>query len=128
MNQTKRSTGGLSERRRFWQRHVQAWRKTSLSQTQYCRRRGLPAAAFSWWKRRLAGSAGSERKRVKAAMSSSRHKCRGAAGGFLEVTLPENGGTLELGLTSGRTLRFDAGIRGESLTTILSVLQELELC
>jgi hypothetical protein len=87
----------------------------------------LSAAAFAWWKRHL-GSAGAGPKKAKASMPSSKHKCRGDVGGFLEVALPENGDGLELGLTSGRTLRFDAGIGRESLTTILSVLRELELC
>jgi len=76
----------------------------------------------------LVGSAGSGRKRAKATRPSLRQKCRGDAAGFLEVTLPETPGPLELALTSGRTLRFAADIRRESLTTILSVLRELELC
>jgi hypothetical protein len=127
MVQTKRRSGGLSERGRFWQRHIVAWRKTSLSQAQYCRRHDLSAAAFGWWKRQL-GAVGFGPKKPKATTRSSKPKCRGAAGDFLEVALPDNGGTLELALSSGRTLRFDAGIRPESLTTILSVFRELELC
>jgi len=128
MGQTKNPSGGMSERGRFWQRHLQAWRKTSLSQAEYCRRQNLSVAGLGWWKRRLAGSAGSGRKRGKATMPSYKQKCRGSAAGFLEVALPQNPGPLELALSSGRTLRFAAGIGRGSLTTILSVLRELELC
>jgi hypothetical protein len=128
MGQTKKPSGGMSERGRFWQRHLRAWRKTSLSQADYCRQQNLSVAAFGWWKRQLAGSAGSGRKKVQATMPSYKQKCRGGAAGFLEVALPKNPGPLELALSSGRTLRFDAGIGRESLTTILSVLRELELC
>jgi len=128
MGQTKKQSHGLSERARFWRRHLQAWRKTALSQAEYCRRQDLSVAALGWWKRRLSGSAGSGRKRVKVTAPSAKQPCRRHAAGFLEVTLPENPGPLELMLPSGRTLRFDAAIRRESLTTILSVLRELELC
>lgn len=128
MGQTKRSTGGLSERGRFWQRHLQAWRKTSLSQAEYCRQQDLSLAAFGWWKRQLSGPAGSGRKFVTGRHPSWPAKRGEDAAGFLEVTLPANPGSLELVLTSGRTLRFAAGIGRESLTTILSVLRELELC
>ena len=128
MGQTRKASGDLSERGRFWQRHLQAWRKTALSQAEYCRRQDLSVAALGWWKRQLAGPTGSGRKMVKATVPSAKQKCRGDAAGFLEVTLPEKPGSLELVLTSGRTLRFAAGIGRESLTTILSVLRELELC
>ena len=127
MVQSKRLSDGLSERGRFWQRHLRAWRKTSLSQAQYCRRHNLSAAAFGWWKRRLSSTGVGPKKRKATALSAKSQRC-GTVSDFLEVTLPEHGDTVELSLSSGRRLRFDAGIRAESLATILSVFRELELC
>ena len=47
----------LTARGRFWQRHLQRWRQSGLTQVQYCRQQRLSAAAFGWWKGQL--SAGS---------------------------------------------------------------------
>ncbi|ELA9392371.1 IS66 family insertion sequence element accessory protein TnpB [Vibrio parahaemolyticus] len=33
-----------------WQRHVNAWQNTDLSQAQYCRSHGLDQSQFSYWK------------------------------------------------------------------------------
>ena len=43
----------LTARGRFWQRHLQRWRQSGLSQVQYCRQQRLSAAAFGWWKGQL---------------------------------------------------------------------------
>ena len=34
-----------------WQRHVEAWRKSGLSQADYCRQQGLNHKTFSAWAR-----------------------------------------------------------------------------
>jgi hypothetical protein len=38
-----------------WQRHVEAWRKSGLSQADYCRQQGLNPKTFSLWTRRVQG-------------------------------------------------------------------------
>jgi hypothetical protein len=43
----------LTARGRFWQKHLQRWRQSGLSQVQYCRQQRLSAAAFGWWKGQL---------------------------------------------------------------------------
>jgi hypothetical protein len=35
-----------------WQRHVEAWRESGLSQADYCRQQGLNPKTFSAWARR----------------------------------------------------------------------------
>jgi len=35
-----------------WQRHVEAWRKSGLSQADYCRQQGFNPKTFSAWARR----------------------------------------------------------------------------
>lgn len=36
-----------------WQRHVEAWRESGLSQADYCRQQGLNHKTFSVWTRRV---------------------------------------------------------------------------
>lgn len=38
---------------KFWQHHIQAWRKSGLSQRAYCRKNDLSEYRFSKWKNRL---------------------------------------------------------------------------
>jgi hypothetical protein len=35
-----------------WQRHVEAWRESGLSQADYCRKQGINPKTFSAWARR----------------------------------------------------------------------------
>ncbi len=35
-----------------WQRHVEAWRESGLSQADYCRQQGINPKTFSAWARR----------------------------------------------------------------------------
>lgn len=44
------------ERERFWQAHLSAWRRSGLSQREYCRRQEIDEWSLSSWKRRLAKS------------------------------------------------------------------------
>lgn len=38
-----------------WQRHVEAWRESGLSQAAYCHQQGLNRKTFSVWTRRIQG-------------------------------------------------------------------------
>ena len=49
MAKTKKKTS----RAAFWQKHISQWSKSGLTQAEYCRRNGLSAAAFHWWKGEL---------------------------------------------------------------------------
>ncbi len=48
----------MTNRAKYWQRMVTAWEASGLSQAEFCRRRGLKAVTFAWWKRQLAGKPG----------------------------------------------------------------------
>jgi len=37
----------------FWQRHIEGWRQSSLSQKAYCLQQGLSFASFGYWRTRL---------------------------------------------------------------------------
>lgn len=43
----------MSERSNYWARLLGAWEKSGLSQAEFCRRRGVKAVTFAWWKRKL---------------------------------------------------------------------------
>ena len=37
----------------FWQRHIEQWHASGLSQASYCRQQALLAHRFSYWKRKF---------------------------------------------------------------------------
>lgn len=37
----------------FWKTHVEQWQQGGLSQSAYCRRHGLKANSFYYWRRRI---------------------------------------------------------------------------
>jgi len=45
----------MSERAKYWQGLVTAWEQSELTQAEFCRRQGVKAESFAWWKRRLVG-------------------------------------------------------------------------
>lgn len=42
-----------AQRKRFWQVHIRAWKKSGLSQNEYCRRNQLSNSRFGYWKKKL---------------------------------------------------------------------------
>ena len=45
----------MTERARYWAAQLAAWERSGLTQAEYCRRRGIKAVNFAWWKRQLLG-------------------------------------------------------------------------
>ena len=43
----------MTDRAKYWARMMTAWEAGGLTQAEFCRRRGLKAVTFAWWKRRL---------------------------------------------------------------------------
>jgi len=42
----------LEQKRILWRRHITSWKKTDISQAEYCRRNGLSSRSFGYWKKR----------------------------------------------------------------------------
>ncbi len=92
----------MSDRAKYWRRLVAAWEKSGLTQAEFCRRRGIEAVNFGWWKRKLSMaskhkfSVASKRKLSVARDQGRRRRMgrRSAGGGqperaeFVEVALP----------------------------------------
>lgn len=75
-----RRVESADSRERRWQRLLAQWSASGLSQAEFCRRRGIQAVTFSWWKRRLGVNAGRS--------AANRHAVTPA---FVEVD-PDSGG------------------------------------
>ena len=119
-----RVQGARTARGRFWQRHLQQWRQSGLSQAQYCRRHHLSAPAFGWWKGRLS-IAGTPDKRA-----ANECKTAGKKSSFVELTLggreapaPADAVVYEIVLSRQRCLRLGCGFEPERVRQLLEVLE-----
>lgn len=78
----------MTDRAKYWQRMLRAWEGSGLTQAEFCRRRGLKAVTFAWWKGQLPGPS-------KRGSRGGRSRGRGNADSgrsttsFVEVALPE---------------------------------------
>jgi hypothetical protein len=76
MSKSRIGLGGTSrggtERALYWQRHLDRWKRSDLSQAEFCRRCGLKAVTFSWWKKKLGAGAASNQERGGKRTSSRR--------------------------------------------------------
>jgi hypothetical protein len=116
----------LTARGRFWQRHLQRWRQSGLSQAQYCRQQQLSDAAFGWWKGRLSAESS---QRVKP--KSIRDETAGKGSPFVELTRSDSGQigsgskefSYEIALAPQRCLRLGHGFELERVRQLLVLLE-----
>ena len=43
----------VKQKREHWQRHIQAWQASGMTQAAYCQNNGLNLKSFAYWKHRL---------------------------------------------------------------------------
>ena len=113
----------LTVRGRFWARHLQRWKQSGLSQTQYCRQQQLSVPAFGWWKRRL------EIAQTPGHPTTQR-KARGKDRAFVELTRADGGVPAPVGeviyemvLPGGRQLRLGRHWEPERVRQLLLLLE-----
>jgi hypothetical protein len=75
----------MTDRAKYWRRKLAAWESSGLTQAEFCRRRGLKAVTFAWWKRRLVGTTGRGGRGRGARRRASAGRSKPA---FVEVALP----------------------------------------
>lgn len=46
-------TQGNTSKQKHWENHISCWRKSGLTQRQYCLRQGIALSTFSYWIRKL---------------------------------------------------------------------------
>jgi hypothetical protein len=92
---------GPGGRAAHWQRVIEDWAGSGLSQRAFCRKRRIPVGTFAWWKHQLrlrgesAGRRGPEflrvrvRSKAKPATMEGRLVAGGTARAQFEVTLPD---------------------------------------
>jgi len=80
----------MTDRAKYWMRKLAAWESSGLTQAEFCRRRGLKAVTFAWWKRRLVGTTGrGGRARIAGGRVTRRRTSAGQGKpAFVEVALP----------------------------------------
>jgi hypothetical protein len=80
----------MTDRAKYWGRMMAAWESSGLTQAEFCRRRGLKAVTFAWWKRQLAGTTGrGGRGRIAGGRVTRRRTSAGPSKpAFVEVALP----------------------------------------
>ena len=100
----------------YWRGHIRACESSGLSIVGYCRREGLSASGYHWWKRRL-----------KVHKESGVSGTMSVAAAFAEVAVvpPEADvrAALEVVVRGGRVIRIGPGFDAETLARVLDVLE-----
>ncbi len=111
----------MNERARYWQRHLDRWERSGLSQAAFCRQHGLKAVTFGWWKRKLATGRTHIRRRGAAAGRASSVARRTD---FVEVTMTSAGmAAYEVVLSRGVVLRLPADFDPDRVSQLIAVVK-----
>ena len=118
------STKSLSKRGQYWLKQVQQWEGTSDTQAAFCRRYGLSAVAFNWWKRQLVrrGLVSNGMKRPGTPMASPSTT-------FVELSPVSNSiesqrHQYEITLNQSKQLRIHQGFNPQEVAVLVSVLEQ----
>jgi len=90
----------------FWQRHIEGWRQSKLSQKVYCTQQDISFASFGYWRTRL------NRK------TETRSK-------FISVNVPSVSTSVNVFLPIGLRLELPAHALAELLPVIVRSVQEV---
>ena len=105
--------------RSYWVEHIEAWRTSGMSRTEYCQAHGLSRKTFGWWTWRL-----DQERREPSATEAPR---------FLPVELSEAAMAgpeaadpidqrIEIALPDGVAVRVGRRVDAEALHRVLMVL------
>jgi transposase len=109
-----------TDRQQFWRMAIETWQASGLSVSQFCANEKLAEASFYAWRKKLTGDDNGENKQDKPKHCESE---------FIEVAIPSNNSSvIELVLASGNTVKIPVGVDAKTLTTVLSVLHQTDLC
>jgi len=119
-----RSFGGQesSPAEQSWRERLESWRRSGLSQAEFCRQRRLSPVSLSWWKRRFARqesatpaiSPRTEWLAVRAVPTATAEPCG-------EGSEPQ----LEVVLRGGRRVRVGPGFDASALLRLVQALESL---
>ncbi len=89
----------------FWQRHIDGWHQSKLSQKVYCTQQDLSFASFGYWRTRL----------------NRKTEVRGK---FIPINVPSVPASVNVFLPPGLRLEFPVHALAEVLPVIVRSLQE----
>ena len=107
-----------NERRQFWQMVIETWQDSGMSVSKFCKAEGLSEGTFYNWRKKLSGDHSPRNKPAVPSPST-----------FIEVAMPKSDhAALELVLSSGHTLRIGSTADNKTLSNVISVLCQADLC
>lgn len=122
----------MSNRAKYWARLVASWRKSGLTQAEFCRRRGVKAVTFAWWKRKLGGTAEqpnsgrsrstTTRRRPEATFTEVRWPGRVLANGAQAAISGARSGGYEIVLTDGALIRLPVDFDPEKASQLIGLV------
>jgi len=121
----------MTKRGRYWGRWLVKWERSGLTQAEFCRRHGLKAVNFGWWKRKLGEPAGPlrpiPRQPVLGRPRPRRPHGRSPAG-FVELAVPVSSTVpsrcpsgYELVLPRGVVIRLPVDFDSDRVAQLISV-------
>jgi len=101
-------------RQAFWKSHIEAWSKSGLNQTDYCKANDLSPQQFSSWKHKLLPP-------VQGPSSRTTKKAAGFAQAYQSISSQDASG-LSITLPNGSVIH---GINQNNLTTVAQLIRAL---
>ena len=109
-----------AETRRFWERHLRAWRESGIAQSQYCRENDLRVHQFIYWKKRIpADSPGVSLVELPAELVSMRSN---DSGGRETVSPTPTGAPLRLFIDGRYCVEIERGYDPAALEHLVRIL------
>ena len=92
-------------KKRYWERRIEAWQRSGLSQREFCAKRGLALSTFQWWRAKL-----------------RRAEATGTVAPFVPLTLsaPAPAAAIEVELRSKTRLRLEGEAALRALETVVT--------
>jgi hypothetical protein len=135
----KRGTRDL-EKESLWRRRLEAHAGSGQSVRGWCRAHGVTETAFYWWRRELARRDSPQRPPAgrDTGRKSSPGRVTKKRSSFVPIRVvedsaggpdhpatanPDGDGRIEIVLTDGRCVRITGSVNGQTLATVLDVLE-----
>jgi hypothetical protein len=123
----------MTDRAKYWARLLASWQKSGLTQAEFCRRRGVKAVTFAWWKRKLRGAPERAHHR-RSCLTTTRRR---AEAKFAEVMWPDRmlargapvaatsdalSGGYEILFTDGLVIRLPGNFDPEKVSQLIGLV------
>ncbi len=116
----------MTERASQWRRRLNQWERSGLSQAAFCRRHGLKAVTFGWWKRKLGTASASSQARGRGGSRASSGPGRGSTpdANFVEVAMTSaDAAAYEVVLSGDLVLRLPVDFDPDKVSQLVAALK-----